>query len=908
MPEATLRRKRKALSAPAVCLAACGLTLLLLAAVYALRGVWPFGRDNVAYVDTTQFYLPDFYKLWDAMHGGPKNVSWYAGLAESGSADIWSLTEPANLVLLLVPRDHILEGLSLYLGVCMALIALGAAIALCVRFPDLHPAWRVVLSVSYAFSGYVLQYYSNFSWLWLAAVFPLLLLSLERLLREGRWGMYTLLYAYFLFYSVYFAYMATIYVVLFSCGYCLFLLPREQRGDRLLRLGLCTAAAFALTAFWWMGSSSYLAGSSRFQSNLDSGLITGLTTWDLTNTRHTVLMLLGAAPCAALMLRALARRDGRRRGAIRFFLWMGGVFLLPMVFTNIDTAWHFGQYNFFPMRYGYMLSATLIAGAALCLEAEERPAAEDGPRPKPLPRLLAILPVLAGIILLEPGLSALFREYGAVFLNVLNGKEYALYLARLVACGLLFTALYALLFSLRDRRARPWIALLMLCQLGLNACGLIAPSDDHIYTREYDPAYVDMADELYAYLGGADISPLTRAKNVDNSLNAGYPALAGVSALSSVNANNSPTRLGVFRELGYTVNYFRILDTGGTAFSDMLLGVDLILSQNPLDGTLYADTGDTAGSLRIGRAVYPGTVGLTYRAGSLDGYLDILDLPGRLNALYAAFTDGGGTLAYTPDTALEARGEGVYTYTLTCDLTERALLYMSAEDAVLMNINAAGTPVPVPTYRSPENTVYPAAFNANLLYLGDFGPGTAEITFMSAAQLPAEALTVVALDQALLERFPADARRDPDTRISCEGASLTLELAAEDGDDCLFLPLTWSARWRCTVNGETVQPEPVLGVLTSVPLQAGENTVVLTRGRAPFSVTPGLIVTLLSLAAAAVFLALRRLRPGLRLPEAGDRLRTAARVLFAAVSGAVLLLVYLTPVLLFLARGTVIRF
>lgn len=905
-------RNRRVFPALCICLAACGLTLLLLAAVYALRGIWPFGADNVAYVDTAQFYLPSYYDIWDVLHGASRNVNWFAGLAEGGNVGMKSLLSPVNLVFLLVPRDHVLEGLSLYLAVYMLLIALISSLVIHLRFRTLSPVWQVVLALCYTFSGFVLQYYANFSWLWIAAVFPLVPFSLERLLRDGKYVLYALVYAYFLYQSVYFTYMVTIYILLFSFAYVMFLLPREMRGDRLLRLGLATAAAAGLTAYWWIGSSSSIAGTSRFQSNLDTGLVKGLSTWNLPNTRHTLLMLLGMSLALALMLRALRRQKllppdarARRAGAIRFFALVLGALAIPMIFTNIDTAWHFGQYNFFPMRYGFMLPATLLAAAGLCLQEES--AAEIPVRPLRVPGAAVAVVLAAALAVLEPRLTGFWREYGACFLTAMGTKVYwTQYMPILIGCGVLFTALYLLLLRVKRRGRTLLLAMAVLLQLGANAFGFLAPNDDHVYTHEYDPAYVDAADSLYGYFSGQEIPPLSRAKNVDNSLNAAYPTIAGVSALSSVRSSNSALRLGVFQELGYTVNYFRILDTGGTVFSDMLLGVDRVLSSVPLDGDLYSDTGAEAGGIRIGEAKYPGVAGLMYPEGSLDGYLDILTLPERLNALYRAFTDSDAALASRLTPAISSEGEGLRTWTLTAELPERSFLYLYA-DGVLMNITANDRAVAVPSYLNTANTVYPAAFNANLLCLGLFEAGEVAIRFQSPMDIEAAPPELTALSAGRIESFRDDALYDAGTGIAGGEESLTVTLNAPRAGLRLFLPLMFRSGWQCTVNGEPAEAQRVLGTLMSLPLQEGENTVSLVYRPAGIRLSAGLVISLAALALIAAWFVLRRrlLPAGAVLPRG---ISAAVRVLFLVIFVAVMLFLYAAPTALLLLRGTVVPF
>jgi hypothetical protein len=907
-----LPRKRAYRSLPWVCLASCGMTVLILMVVYALRGIWPFGTDNIAYMDAAQFYLPGYYKLWDVLHGADRNLTWYAGLIESTNISLSTLCDPASWVFFFVARDHVLEAMSLYLAAQMAGVALVTSLVIGLRFPHTDARWQVLLALGYTFSGFVLQYYSNFFWMWTVALFPLLLFSLERLLRDGRYVLFTLVYIYYLTKSVYYVYMVTLYILLFTFGYCLFVLPKAQRGDRLFRLGMSAAAAFGITVYYWMSSSSSIAGTSRFQSNLDSGLLTGFTTWNIPNTRHTVLMLLGMALTAALALMALrhqrqlepeARKAGRK--ILWFFAFLMGMLCIPMVFTNIDTAWHFGQYNFFPMRYGYMLPATMLAGAGLILEQDALcPVTLAAPR-RPWLHYGLIACLAAALAWAVPTLIGYWQAYGSCFLTTLGKKEYWRYFALYVGCGLLYVGLYLLLFRLKRPYACLAAAAVLLIQLGANTYGMLAPDDDHTYTHEYDPAYLETAESLYDYFSAQDISPLSRAKNVDNSLNAGYPAVAGISALSSVRSANSNLRLGVFQELGYTINYFRILDTGGTVFSDMLLGVDYILSASPLDETLY-DHGDVVDGIEVGTARYPGRIGLQFAGGALDDYLELLTLPDRLNALYQAFTGTQDTLAYVPQAELTVQGEGLQTYTLTCQLPETGFLYL-ASDGMMMNISADGQTVTVPSYLNLDNTVYPAAFNANLLYMGCFD-GTVEITFQSAAALTMDDLTLVALDKDMLDSFYASAYYDPDTTVTTDDNSITITLTADQADMYLFLPITADSRWHCTVNGQSVSQSYVLGTLMSLPLEQGENTVTLVRTGYGFRLTRNMCISLACLGLALLWLVLRRFCPAVKALALPPWAQTACWWLFCLVFAAMFAFIYLTPTYYLLTQGTIVTF
>ena len=904
-------------SALGVCLASCGLTALLLLLVYAARGIWPFGTDNVAYVDTAQFYLPGYYRIWDALHGVSGSVDWTMGLAESGQVSLRELLQLPYLAFLLVPRDHILEGLSLYLAIRVMIVAFMAGFAVHLRFGGLSRLRQITLALLYTFSGYVLQYYANFSWLWLAALFPLLLFSLERLLRDGKYVLFTALYAYLIYYSVYFTYMLTVFILLFSAAYAVFILPAPLRGDRLFRLGCSAAAAFGVSARSFASNASSIAGTSRFQDNLDTGLMDGLTTWDITATRHTAVMLLGSALALALVIRAVRRlrtlpTDGRREAVsrTRFFAVVLGLLAIPMVFTNIDTAWHFGQYNFFPMRYGFVLTAMLVAAAGFALEKEEEGGASCLPESMTTRRTAlaaGIVLIVAALAVLEPMLTAYYREYGTVFLTAFDAKTYWLrYFPLFLGCGILFIALYLLLLRVRSRRLSAWlVSAAVLAQLFTNAAGLAAPNDDHVSSREYDPAYVEKADALYGYFSENVPGALSRAKNVDNSLNAGYPIIAGIASISSVYSDNSALRLGVYRELGCSVEYFRVLDTGGTVFSDMLFGVDTILSQREPDASLYEDTGVTVEGIHIARARYAGTVGLTCEEGALDGYLDEPTMTGRLNMLYSAFTGSDAALAYEPAFTLSRAEDNPVRSVLTVQMAEDGFLYMSSED-VLLSVTLNGERLSVPSYQNPDFNNYPAAFNSNLLYLGAYeANAVVTLEYTSVYGADADAFHVIALRSALLDSFRADSGAD---RAVVEGSvrddSVTVTLSEAGAGQALFLPLTWSRGWQAEVNGRAVPVERVMGTFCAVSLDEGENTVVIRRGSIPHIFGAMDAVSLVCLLLCVLWLFIRR-RVSLSVPRWAG---IAAQCLFGAAVLAVIGFIYITPAVLFITQGKIVTF
>ncbi len=225
-----------------------------------------------------------------------------------------------------------------------------------------------------------------------------------------------------------------------------------------------------------------------------------------------------------------------------------------------------------------------------------------------------------------------------------------------------------------------------------------------------------------------------------------------------------------------------------------------------------------------------------------------------------------------------------------------------------MNITADGQAVPVPSYQNTKNTVYPAAFNSNLLYMGCFEPGETVLRFMSASSLSEDSFTLTALDKGKVNNFYADAAYDPDTTVETDEDSILLTLTAEGENRSLFLPITYSSRWQCTVNGQEVSPSRVMGVLMSLPLQSGKNEIVLTQGAYPSSFSQNDAIALVFFAVCLAWLILSRRSSGLRNLQLPAWVYIAVTVLFYLVCATILAFIYIVPTVFLITQGTIVGF
>ena len=99
-----------------------GITILLaisiIAILFTLKGIYPFGKNTVNIIDFDSAYIPVYYKLWDLLHGkGSVLFDWNLGTGLNcyGSLIMNALISPFSLIIGLFSRDNISYGISFVL-------------------------------------------------------------------------------------------------------------------------------------------------------------------------------------------------------------------------------------------------------------------------------------------------------------------------------------------------------------------------------------------------------------------------------------------------------------------------------------------------------------------------------------------------------------------------------------------------------------------------------------------------------------------------------------------------------------------------------------------------------------------------------------------------------------------------
>ena len=215
--------------------------VLIMIIIFIQRGIFPFGEESFLRTDMYHQYAPFFsefqYKL---THGGSLLYSWDVGMGVNFSAlYAYYLASPINWLLILCPKGLIIEFMTYTIVLKIGLAGLTMAWYLRRRCGtrDFGVAF---FGIFYALSGYMAAYSWNIMWLDCIWLFPVIMLGLERLVKDKK----PLLYCISLGLSILSNYYISIMICIFMVIYfgCLLILE----GRRSLRATARSVWQFAV--------------------------------------------------------------------------------------------------------------------------------------------------------------------------------------------------------------------------------------------------------------------------------------------------------------------------------------------------------------------------------------------------------------------------------------------------------------------------------------------------------------------------------------------------------------------------------------------------------------------------------------------------------------------------------------
>ncbi|WP_418665945.1 YfhO family protein [Allofournierella sp.] len=348
------------------------LPLLLLAGVYAARGIEPFGTNTLLFGDMGGQYL-NFMASYKELFGPGLFYTWHKALGgEALSLNAYYLFSPFNLLLLAFPAAKL--SLAVVFITLLKTGAAGLAMGLFLRSLGCRGPVALALAGAYALSGYMAGFAQNLMWLDGVILAPLVVLGLRRLLAGGRPWVYLAALFSAVLTCYYIGWMLCLYSSLYFFLHWLALPNAPGRFRIAARFCVSSTLAGGLAAWMLLPIARALAqGKAQyamqwsFALNFDPpALLRQFFAGAYpsgTATNQLPLVFCGALPLVLAL--AFFCRRGPSLGEKLAGAGLLAALLASFLFRTPDLVWHgFQSPSWFPFRYSFLFILTLLELAA----------------------------------------------------------------------------------------------------------------------------------------------------------------------------------------------------------------------------------------------------------------------------------------------------------------------------------------------------------------------------------------------------------------------------------------------------------------------------------------------------------------------------------------------------------------
>lgn len=839
---------------------------------YQQKNIYPFGTGTIAYGDMVQQTIPEnLYYMWDVLHGNADAFfSWNSGLGIniSGAASEQAYLSPLNLFILLSSRDNLTNFVNILLIIKMVCIAITMYIYL--QKYAVNELVRIGSGSLYAFGASSLIHYNLMFVMDMAFLLPLLMIGYDQIFDKKKCGLFILMCTVCLIENVYISAMVFLFLLIKSALHLIFLTEREEeKWEYAFLIGMSVAISIMISMIIILPAIFAISKSSRVQKSfLDIYLQAVNSSWSKSDWNMAKYMLINLTLPFAVCFYNFIKFKNSKYYKERIILVI--LLLLPMVISGTELLWHGGSRVWWPIRFAFLMSFAII-DFSIRLWQNMNDSFSENKRGWSGYLSATIIGALCS------------RGLYLIFLRIKGIDTYKELLCMIVTC---FCGIgYYIVFNSKKMQQNMMIFLLIF-EVSLMSHLCIAPN---LYnTNEYFVEYLKDSQILKNSLMNKT-RPFERVKNSDGKIaNVNYSLILGEESLANYIHVIGGAFQPVLREWGYSTHWTRLLDTGGTVFTDALLGVNYVINESELSNLLYNKISECEGGSGIHYNIYKTKYNIPFVTYIKDD-INILsnDIFENQNVLFKATTnvqeniiDEYKDIKMNESTILTLEGKKILYF------------YGQGNENVVIKIN--GEDIEIPGKENIHNVKYPSSFNNNLICLGGYENQRVVIDLLNVQN--ADGIHLGLLDVETLGRGIDCINREwqGNVKVNRNNTGVQIELDSnKDGD--IFLPIFYDKGWRGNINGSEAEIENAFGFL-KVPIQQGENIVQLKY--IPPGKRTGLIITIVGILICAVFLIRCNRQHGRKL----NYVYHVSYFILMALFYGIIILFYVVPVIKYFER------
>ena len=789
---------------------------IIIGVIFCIKGIYPFGSKNISYFDMSQSMVPLYYYTYDVLHGTRDAMwNWYSAAGIPMIDTIGNfLISPFNILFYLIKRDQILNAMSYLLLIKVAACAMSMTFYTKKTFNDMNHIWHIVFGVMYASSGFILQYYTNIHFLDIVALFPLTMYFLDKLFTEKKIIGYIVCLSIGFINSMYLMFMVCLFIVFYTAYYVCF--ETKDRKKIISLVALASVIAALLTAAMWVPVVIQLLSSSRMEITEDNKLLEIFNTILNTGEEQKRFMLYGCELSLAGVI-AIAIKKKSIRINLGRYLFLLVLLILPIKYELVNIRWHLGGYVEFPMRFGYMLSFVCLCMLARIIRDFEKDDSNlNMNKVQKILEIVGISVIPFCVILLYSYLSN-FLDYGIRDENAYKG--YWSYM------GIMAISFLIILFIKNTKMRRTLIIMLLVAEISLGWYGFLAPNME-MAPECTDEIVINSEKVKSTFWLNEDetTKALNRVKDGSVSLNTNYPYICQKAAFSNWTLGTNHELLELFSSLGYGEAYTRIVDCGGTLFSDALFHITDILTKEEKDARVYNELARSQDYLLYESIYYP--FGILLDDYSYSEELSFSESAIENQKLLAAFMGLPENL-FTIIRIEEDNNElveNLYEIDFNISINGLKELYVESVGNSFYLFEIDGNAVLVPDITDSANITYPAYFNNGILDLGTYENQTINIKIYSDNPIVKDDLLFSLLDIDTLSNSIKEQELTK-RNYNVSKKKLTYDIES-DKEQYLFLPIAYRRGLNVMLNGEKIDYQGILNnTFIALKLKQGNNSI-----------------------------------------------------------------------------------
>ena len=778
---------------------------IILLIIYAIKGIFPFGRITIANGDMGQGYMTFYYFLYDIVFNHKSifydyvlgmGSNMYGGFMADG------LLNPTTFIIFLGGRENIPYMFSFVLILKMSFIAITSYIL----FNKLNKECRfynIIFSILYALSGYVLMYNTNLMWLDVVGLFPLFILATKYMFEKNKPYWFSIILSLMLIFNYNLAYMVLMFIIFIIPIYIRFGMEKEKRKKAVYNLIIGTLLSVGLSAFSFIPSFMQVMSSYRMAGTV-------VNTVSNENILFKIVVFIFYSIPIYGYIKWWKYRHEDKNNFIIIGLSLVFSAIIPIFFEKVNLLWHAGSYQMFPFRYGFIPILILYIGSLRYFGKYNNTNEEK----------IEIFKVLDSIFII----SAI--GMGIFIAILINRSMPAFNLGIEVFTGIfmIFIFVYLIINNInninKQRLKNIIIVIVTLVQVFIYSYAYIGVNPEYRYGIEWSDEQIFFSNELARNLKIEN--SLYRIKDLTASTTENCSLVYNIPSMSTFLHIISKEQVLNCEQLGYSHSKTKLNDFGGTIFSDAVYGIRYILSKEDLPEQIYTYIYTLENDIKLYEYKNILPYGIKYDN-------EVSDIPTEIegfdaqNYLYRNLFNKQENIIETIQN-LEIEKIEDEKYKILINIENNKELYIQTNNKI-ENITINGIEKNIPIINDKENRKFPTAYCNGILDLGYFENKQVEIQFESNEKIENNSIKLGLLDIEKYNQFFEENSKIANIQI--KGNKIKITSNVED-DINLFIPINYDSGWKIKKsNKDNIEIKRVYNTFMGVNLKPGNNEIEL---------------------------------------------------------------------------------